>query len=133
MNKLWAGILGAVIAFAIFVAGILCGIGYSMNKQWIGYSLFNQQLGEASEYFIALGMLDGTTPDQAREYLSKMLAYKVISLDTTLPHTGFDQENIGSGIIANIARHNEKYPLVIDDPDLKAKVDEILAKAKKDE
>lgn len=128
-----AVILGAVIAAAIFVAGILCGIGYSMGKQWIGYSLFNQKLGEASEYFIALGMLDGTTPDEAREYLSKMLAYKVISLDTTLPQTGFDQDNIWSGIIANIARHNEKYPLAIDDPYLKAKLDEILAKAKKEE
>ncbi len=128
-----AGILGAVVAAAIFVAGIVCGVGYSAGKQWIGYSLFNQQLGETSEYLIALSMLDATTPEDTRKYLSKMLAYKVISLDMTLPQTGFGQENVTNGIIASVARHNEKYPLTIDDPNLKETLERILSKAKKDE
>lgn len=133
MKTFMAGTLGAVVAAAIFIAGIMCGIGYSVGKQWIAYSLFNQQLGETSMHLIALGMLDASTPEDTRKYLSTMLAYKVISLDMTLPQTGFGLESITNGIIASVARHNEKYPLIIDDHNLKEILENILAKAKKEE
>ena len=100
-----------------------------MSKQWVSYSLAMQELGTASETMIALHMLDKTSPEQTREYLTTKLAFQVQALDMMTKYDASQKDELANGLFLKVAQHKKEHPFTIKDPELNEKLNAILAEA----
>ena len=129
MKNILIGTLGALAALVFFAMGLAVGTAYSMSKQWVSYSLAMQELGTAAETMIALHMLDKTSPEQTREYLTTKLAFQVQALDMMTMYDASQKDELANGLLLKVAQHKKEHPFTTKDPELDKKLNAILAEA----
>ena len=129
MKYILIGTLGALAALVFFAMGLAVGTAYSMSKQWVSYSLAMQELGTAAETMTALHMLDKTSPEQTREYLTSKLAYQLRGLDIMTKNDASQHDELANGLFLKVAQHKKEHPFAVKYSELEEKLNAILAAA----